>query len=159
MICLGLIALIALLDLMLKSGIEALPEDTFPRTLPGFGGRVELRRVHNEGFPMGVLRQSPRLVQGFSLFVICTVLLRFSLLLPQKRRRLEKLGLAMVLGGALSNLTDRFFRHYLVDYLYIKRKPLNRIVWNLGDGFIALGMLITLSSGLLPKQCGSAKKE
>ncbi len=149
MIYLGIIAVAVVPDLILKSAIERLPDESFPRELPGSGGRLQLRKLHNMGFLMGFLRQYPELVRGLPLAVASVILLRFSLRLPCKGSRLEKAGLAAVLGGAASNLFDRFFRGYVVDYLYVDVRPLNKIIFNIGDLFIALGMLLSGAAGLL----------
>lgn len=159
MIYLGMIAAIAMADLLLKSGIEALPGETFPRKLPFGMGKAELRKVDNGGFPMGFLKERPLVIRGLSLIAACLVLFRFCILLLKKGNRMQKAGLSMVLGGALSNLFDRFFRRYVVDYLYIDIKPFNCIVFNIGDFFIAFGMLVAFVSELFAGKGKRGKKE
>ena len=53
-----------------------------------------------------------------------------------------------MLGGASSNLFDRFFRGYVVDYLYVDKAPVNKVIFNLGDVFIAFGTLMAGAAGL-----------
>lgn len=149
MIYLGIIAVVAVLDLILKSAIEQLPDKSFPRKIPGSGGRLQLRKLHNTGLPMGFLKQYPELVRSLPLTVACVILFRFSRSLLHGGDKLEKAGFAAVLGGAVSNLFDRFFRGYVVDYLYVDIRPLNKIIFNIGDLFIALGMLLSGAAGML----------
>ena len=64
-------------------------------------------------------------------------------------RRMQKAGLALVLGGAVSNLYDRFTRGYVVDYFTIEWKALKRVIFNLGDLFVFGGGLLFLVGQLL----------
>ena len=144
----ALIALTSVLDLALKSGIEAKPDEDYPRDVIGTGGAVQVRKLHNKGFPLGIMKEYPEMVRCLPLAVACTLLLRLSALLPKKGNRLEKAGLACMIGGASSNLFDRFFRGYVVDYLYVDKEPVNKVIFNLGDVFIALGTLMTGAAGL-----------
>lgn len=45
----------------------------------------------------------------------------------------QKIGLSMVLGGAISNLYDRLVKGYVVDYFSIEFKRLKKVIFNLGD--------------------------
>ena len=60
-------------------------------------------------------------------------------LIPKRRHIAEKTALAVLLGGALSNLYDRYARRYVVDYLNVRAGALEKVVFNLGDLFVFLG--------------------
>ena len=57
-----------------------------------------------------------------------------------------KTGLALLLGGALSNTYDRLKRKYVVDYFSfgVKWKRLRNIVFNISDFCILAGTLLTV---------------
>ena len=57
----------------------------------------------------------------------------------EQGKKARKLGMAMVIGGSLSNLYDRYVRGYVVDYFSLRFGPLKEVVFNLGDIFILLG--------------------
>ena len=60
---------------------------------------------------------------------------------------LQKYGMAMVLGGAMSNTYDRVRYGKVTDYLYIRIGVLKKMIINIGD--IALyfgGILYALGS-------------
>ena len=42
----------------------------------------------------------------------------------------------------MSNIFDRFTRGYVVDYIRIKVKGLDKVIFNLGDIFILVGSLM-----------------
>lgn len=66
--------------------------------------------------------------------------------MTEKGRTLEKLGLSIALGGAVSNLYDRLVRGYVVDYFSIEWKRLKKVVFNLGDMFVFLGSAVFIIS-------------
>ena len=73
-----------------------------------------------------------------------------SYLLSWKKGRLaEKIGLAAVIGGGVSNVFDRCFRGFVVDYINVKAGPLEKIVFNLGDAMIGTGGFLIAGSELL----------
>ena len=63
-------------------------------------------------------------------------------MMQDKGKTGEKLGLSLVMGGALSNLYDRVVRGYVVDYFTIEWKSLKKVVFNLGDMFVFLGSAV-----------------
>lgn len=136
---------LAALDLAVKAEIEAEEVDTFPRDLPAARGWIRLHRNHNSGFPFGVLRRRPDLVKGLPLMVVSALIGALAALSLRKGALLEKLGLAVTIGGALSNTYDRLVRGYVVDYFTIEWKKLRQVVFNLGDLFIFVGALLVLA--------------
>lgn len=138
----GLILMIVILDLGIKDLIEETKETDFPRELEGTGGKIMLHQKHNAGFPFGVFSRKQEMVKGVPLVILSGVAGIFLWLLPKKGHRTEKFALALVLGGGLSNLYDRFVRNYVVDYFSIQWKQLRNVVFNLGDVFIFVGAAI-----------------
>lgn len=151
MIFLFLIAAVVLLDLGLKDSIDEMKDEQFPKALEGSKGRILLYRNHNEGFPFGALKERPELVKMIPLAVVSAAAGVLCWILPKKGQFLEKLGLSMVIGGGLSNLYDRLFRGYVVDYFSIQWKKLKGVVFNLGDMFVFAGSLILVLKELLGK--------
>lgn len=158
-VCSAVSAAGTVLDLALKNGVEALPDSAFPRTVPGTGEKVRLEKVHNPGFPMGTLKNRPELVRGFPLFVLSLLSGRYLLLSRKKGKLAEKLGLAAVIGGGASNIFDRCFRGYVVDYINVKAGPLRKIAFNLGDAMIGAGGLLIAGSELVRMAAGAARKK
>ena len=76
-----------------------------------------LHRDHNDGLPFGILRQKKELVKQLPLAVVSAVAGIFAWIYPKKGNMPEKIGLALVIGGGLSNLYDRMTRGYVVDYV------------------------------------------
>lgn len=138
------IAGLAALDLGIKSEIERQEEDTFPRDLPCAGGRIRLHKSHNPGFPFGFLKEHPMVVRELPLMVVSGAAGALAVYMTRKGSLLQKLGLSLVIGGAVSNLYDRIRRGYVVDYFTIQWKRLKDVIFNLGDMFVFLGSLLFL---------------
>ena len=140
-----LIACLTALDLIGKSAIEGLPDSSFPREMPDGKPVLLLKKFQNRGLPLGFLEKRREVVKYGPLLVESLVLL----LLPKRGRRIEKTALALVLAGGGSNLFDRFFRGYVVDYFSFTPKKLRHLVFNLGDLYIAAGMTVLSATELV----------
>lgn len=135
---------IAAADIRIKQYVE----DNVPQghDRPTLGGRIILRKVYNSGAAFGLLHGSPRLVTGLSALLGALLAARDALLLKRRGRILEKTGMALLTGGALSNLSDRVLRGKVVDYFAFgsRWKKWSRLTFNLGDLCIAAGAVLAL---------------
>lgn len=69
-----------------------------------------------------------------------------------------KLGLGLLLGGALGNLSDRLFHKTVVDYVYLK--SINFAIFNAADVAIDVGViLLVLYTFLKDRQAKDVKSE
>ncbi|MCK4897449.1 MAG: signal peptidase II [Anaerolineales bacterium] len=98
------------------------------------------RIVHwkNAGAAFGIL-------QGFrDIFTILAILVAIAIIYYYPKVPREnwyiRLALALQLGGALGNLTDRLTHGYVTDFISIGNFP----VWNVADACISLGVAILI---------------
>jgi signal peptidase II len=93
------------------------------------------------------------LLAGFALLV--SGALTLWLLRSRPEERLQALGLALLLGGALGNLIDRVLLGHVVDFIqiYLPFIPLATFnpwpAFNIADSAITLGAIALLASTLL----------
>ena len=127
------------LDQGIKQNIEDQEDQTLPRDLPCAKGWIRLHKNHNAGFPFGVMKNRPQLVQTIPLMMTSALAGALAALSGRREGLAEKLGLAVALGGAVSNTWDRMVRGYVVDYFSINLRRLKKVIFNLGDVFILLG--------------------
>ena len=127
------------LDQGIKQNIEDQEDQTLPRDLPCAKGWIRLHKNHNAGFPFGVMKNRPQLVQTIPLMMTSALAGALAALSGRREGLAEKLGLAVALGGAVSNTWDRMVRGYVVDYFSINLGRLKKVIFNLGDVFILLG--------------------
>lgn len=134
-----LMGLTAFIDQAFKSRIEAQPAELFPRPMKNSGGRIQLYRDHNQGFPFGFLGQYREMVRAVSLTITAMLGGVYLHLHRERKNPAARLALALTIGGSASNLFDRYVRGYVVDYFSIQLGPLKKVVFNLGDLFVIFG--------------------
>lgn len=113
------------------------------------GGNIVIERYHNKGAMLNFLENDVKVVKAISCTLLGVVLLMFFLLLPKKGDKLLKFAMALMLGGALSNVVDRFMRGYVVDYFSFKF--LKKIVFNISDICIFIGSGLVVIRSLFKK--------
>lgn len=106
--------------------------------------RIILRNIRNYGFAMSHMKKFPEIVRNMAGLVNAAAAAVFAATLRKKGRRLEKTGLACIVGGGLSNLYDRICRGYVVDYISFRSrwKKFTDLVFNIGDFFIIGGSIL-----------------
>lgn len=107
---------------------------------------VRLRNYHNEGMANNCLEKRPQLVKGIGIGVISVITAAFLLSFALRGKKALKSGLALILGGGLANLTERFCRGYVTDYLQF-RVPvpfLRRLIFNVADLCVFVGMAVLM---------------
>ncbi|MGB8454185.1 MAG: signal peptidase II [Anaerocolumna sp.] len=143
MIYILIVVLIFITEVMIKKFIEENKEMHKKESI--FHGNIILERYHNKGAMLNFMEDNVSAVKFITVTLLGILLLSFAILLPKKGNRLLKLGLSLVLGGALSNVYDRISRGYVVDYFSFKF--LKKIIFNISDIciFIGSGMIALLS--------------
>lgn len=127
---------------------EKLSEDTCRevRGLPIF-----LQKYHNYGMAENRLQEKPKAVKTIGVIVLGILTVIFLLTLPFRGKKVLKAGLALVLGGGLSNLAERFVHGYVTDYFRLKVPfpRIRRLIFNVADFCIFIGAALVVFS-----QCG-----
>jgi lipoprotein signal peptidase len=113
------------------------------------GGNIVIERYHNKGAMLNFLENDVKVVKTISCTLLGVILLMFLFLLPKKGDKLLKFAMALILGGALSNVVDRFTRGYVVDYFSFKF--LKKIVFNISDICIFIGSGFAVIHSLFKK--------
>lgn len=129
-----LVVAVAGLDLVSKAQAQATL-----RPLPASGHRAWLRfgLVINRGATFGVGANHPWAVVGLS----AVALLLLAAWLTVAVGRVRRLGLALILGGGLGNLVDRFAHGAVTDWIHVSFYP---ATFNLADVAIRAGLSILL---------------
>jgi signal peptidase II len=125
---------------------KAVVEDRLPgHSVTVIPGVLHLTYTTNRGGAFGLFGNAPYLFLAATL-VVCAAIVVASFGVSN---RMLALGLGMVLGGALGNLTDRIVRGpglngRVVDFIDFRVWP----VFNLADAAIVIGAALILLSGL-----------
>ena len=118
------------------------------------GGKLILRNCHNEGTLFGILKPGEEKCREISALALGGVLAGYLHQVFRGGRKLSKTGLAMVLGGALSNYADRRKKGYVTDYVSfgVENKKIRNMVFNISDFCIIGGGVLWVISELLPEK-------
>lgn len=91
---------------------------------------------YNTGAAFGLMGGSPELLlwleAAANVIVLCVLIFA-------KMRTWTRVGLSMMLGGAISNLCERIFLGHVIDWIPV---PFTNLQFNLADVCISLGALI-----------------
>ena len=137
-------------DYMMKEKVENQKPEKFPREVKGTDGKVWLYRNHNDGFLFGFLKDKPDLVKYVPMTLTsASAGIWLYQMNSDKASAAEKLGYTLVTAGAASNLYDRLKRGYVVDWLCIMEKGLEKVVFNLGDCGVVTGAALIGASALI----------
>lgn len=113
-------------------------------------GNIIVERYHNKGAMLNFMEKDVKIVKTVSAVLLGIIFLVFGSLLPKKGNHFMKLAISLVLGGALSNVYDRFTRGYVVDYFSFKW--LKKIVFNISDLCIFAGSAIIALISMFKKE-------
>lgn len=106
-----------------------------------------LTRIHNTGAAFGMLDGSEIPYKAAILttvrIVVLGVLALFASTLPAAHR-LARVGLALVLGGAVGNLVDGLMLGYVVDFLDFYWGTWHFWAFNVADASITIGMALVI---------------
>ncbi len=112
-------------------------------------GNIILERYHNRGIMLNFMQDNVQLVKIICTSLLGILLIVFALVIPKKGNHLFKFALSLLLGGAISNVYDRFKRGYVVDYFSFKF--LKKIVFNISDICIFMGSFIIALYSIIKK--------
>ena len=112
------------------------------------GGHIRIHLLHNPGAALGVWKEHPSYLLVLNSLMLGSVCGFFAHLFTKKGNVVAKTGLALAIGGGVSNLWDRIRRGYVTDYFSIhlgeRFARLEKVVFNVSDVCIILGLLGSL---------------
>lgn len=102
--------------------------------------------VENSAGFLGILSELPEYVQFFLLNICVTLILLYCLyyLFSGKSRTIHRtISLAVITGGGMSNLVDRFSNNgRVIDFLQFGIGPIKTGIFNLADVYILVGSFL-----------------
>jgi signal peptidase II len=133
----------------LMLGRLALPDVRQIEILPFFN----LTWTENYGVSLGMLTaQSPEMRYLLVALTSVIALVVFVWMMREKHK-VDLFALALVLGGALGNIRDRFYRGYVIDYADLhfgNFRPF--LIFNIADAAITIGVVIILARSLFSRE-------
>ena len=113
----------------------------------------DLRWTENHGVSLGMLTAQSSEMRWMLVALTGAIALGVLVWMLREKARAEVLGLAMVLGGALGNIRDRFSYGYVIDYADLHFGTFRPfMIFNLADAAITIGVLIILARSFLSRE-------
>ena len=112
---------------------------------------LNMTLAHNYGAAFSFLSDAGGWQRWFFtvLAVVVTGVLLVWLLRLKPAEKLIAAGLALIIGGAIGNLTDRIRHGYVVDFIDVYYRDWHWPAFNLADSAITCGVIILLVDGLV----------
>jgi len=128
-------ALVFLLEFFVKTYLRA---NLAFQSIPVIKNIFHITVIFNKGAAFGILRGKT----NFLVYATVVFILIFILVMKKESKKTAFFYIAcgFILGGAISNLYDRIFLGYVVDYLDFRIWP----VFNLSDSCITTGAFLLL---------------
>lgn len=123
--------------------------DSIP-VVPGF---FSVTYVRNPGAAFGMLADSPLRVPVLVLFALAAIGGLTYLLVQTPRTQVwERTAAAIIIGGALGNLYDRFRYGWVIDFLDIYVQRWHWPAFNVADSCITVGVVVLLIASMLRRE-------
>ena len=136
---------VVLVDQLTKALVRArLPLHESIPVIPGF---VDFTHVLNTGAAFGILNAAEFPLKGTLIALIATAALvgvgMYAAGLAH-HQRVARLGLALILGGAMGNLIDRVVAGHVVDFVDVYWRNYHFWAFNVADSAITIGVAIMI---------------
>jgi signal peptidase II len=158
-VALAIVAIGCVADLVTKAQVQSslgmdpdLPSSA--RSIEVIPGFFRLEGTWNPGITFGLASGGHTLAIKLFTMVACAAILGW-LLATRSRSRLFHVALAMILGGAIGNLYDRFEWNKVRDFLLVYWKDPATWHWpafNVADSLIVVGVILILGHELFGRR-------
>ena len=101
---------------------------------------LDIAHIHNFGIAFGLFAG---LIPYWAITVVSLIVTGFILYMYIiSNNKNEKLGMFLILAGAISNISDRIVNGYVIDFIYMHYKNFYWPAFNFADIYISLGVFI-----------------
>ncbi|MDR2857888.1 MAG: signal peptidase II [Novosphingobium sp.] len=109
--------------------------------------------TENHGVSLGMLTAQSVEMRWLLVALTGGIALAVFIWMLREKGRAELAGLALVLGGALGNISDRWRHGFVIDYADLHFGDFRPfLIFNLADAAITIGVLIILARSLLSRE-------
>lgn len=131
---------VLLVDQLTKTWVRSTM--TLNETIRVVGDVIRLTYIHNEGAAFG-LSIGPYSSQVFLvLAAVASVLVLYLLLSAPREERMQRVALALILGGALGNIIDRVRWSMVVDFIQVGVAGHFWPIFNVADSAVTVGAVL-----------------
>lgn len=111
-------------------------------SVPVIPGIFELFYLENRGAAFGMLTNRQWFFAAVAVVMVVAAVYVFLRLPTGRRYHFLRLICVLIASGAVGNMLDRLFRHYVVDFLYVS--AIDFPVFNVADCYVCIGTGLTV---------------
>jgi len=112
----------------------------------------DLRWTQNFGISLGMFEASSMEMRWLLVAVTGAIALVVTIWMLREKMLGEIIGLALILGGALGNIKDRYELGYVIDYADLHFGAFRPfLIFNIADASITFGVLIILARSIFAR--------
>ncbi|KEO85902.1 peptidase A8 [Erythrobacter sp. JL475] len=113
----------------------------------------DLTYTENRGISLGMFQATTMEMRWLLVLVTAAIALVVLVWMMREKLLSDILGLALILGGALGNIRDRWELGYVIDYADFHIGTFRPfLVFNIADAAITIGVLIILARSLFVRE-------
>ncbi len=128
---------VLILDQLTKAWVRS--SMSLNETNPVIGDIVRLTYIHNEGAAFGLSIGEYSSQVFLVLAAIASALVLYLLLTAPRAERMQRIALALILGGALGNIVDRIRWSMVVDFIQVGVAGHFWPIFNVADSAVTVG--------------------
>ncbi|ASJ89739.1 signal peptidase II [Porphyrobacter sp. CACIAM 03H1] len=118
----------------------------------------DLTYMENRGISLGMFQANDMETRWLLVALTAAIALVVLVWMMREKALADIVGLALILGGALGNIRDRYDLGYVIDYADFHIGDFRPfLIFNIADAAITLGVVIILARSLLVRDKGDTE--
>ena len=103
---------------------------------------LNINLIYNEGIAFGLLSfEENYIYQIITTIILIIITILLFMIFRSKTKKNEKIGLILVVGGALGNFHDRVIYNAVPDFIDLHVGDFHWFIFNVADIFITVGVI------------------
>lgn len=124
----------------------------------------DLTYTRNYGISLGMFEATSMEMRWILVLVTAGIALTVLVWMLRERRLVDILGLALILGGAMGNIYDRWQYGYVIDYADFHIEAFGStirpfLIFNIADAAITVGVVVILARALFVGEKGQQTQQ
>ena len=103
---------------------------------------LDFTHIHNFGISFGLF--SGLVSSWVFIFLGLLVTLMIIVIYFRSHNYIEKIGFLFIISGAFSNIFDRIYNGYVIDFIYLHYNQFYWPAFNFADIYISIGILLLI---------------
>ena len=114
---------------------------------------LNINLIYNEGIAFGLLSSEENYIyQILTTIIFIIIIILLFMIFRAKTKKYEKIGLILIVGGALGNFYDRIIYNAVPDFIDLHIGNFHWFIFNIADIFITMGVLWLIFLEIISKK-------